>query len=533
MAAPQTKIENLAVSLSEAAFGTFCEDVSGMFEVEMQASRQEIDQSSLDSLKKHFNEVVAVNCVKAEGALEGTFQLIFDQHGLFTLAGVMLMLPEKTLLEYLKRGTAKDAQGLGDAMGEMGNMLIGSWDQVFREEMPDHSHFAQKLPAFIGKPWLKTREIGLARDEQFTFVPYEMTVGAYPPFQCGVIFPKSIFPDEPESDSDEDTPVEPEAQAQGDTEQAPLAQQNTDTEEASTTEEASSDEQAQAVEEAETVEEAKVVEEPEAAEAVETLDNAENADNSQAEAPSTEQTAQPEPQDASEEDTQPQDQAQTEAQTESEAEPGVEQQGEQPSQDQPEAEAEQRGESEQTNETTEPAAGKVSQTIEKMTKSPANLPGEGTTVSLAISARDIMQQDVVWANPEDSVEQTLAKMQQHDVGYMLVGCDGIAEGIVSRSDISGATSPYLRPIFAKWRRPLDDATLQIKIKWIMTRPVRTINPETSLAGIMENMSRSGGRCLPVADEQGKIQGLVTVFEIFKALLNNNSIGNTPQAPQLI
>jgi len=526
MSAPQTKVENLAVALSETAFGMFCEDVSGMFEVEMQVSRQESIQSSLDGLKKHFSQVVLVNCVKAEGSLEGTFQLIFDQHGLFTLAGVILMLPEKTLLEYLKRGTAKDAQGLGDAMGEMGNLLVGSWDRVFRDAMPEHGHFTQQLPTFIGQPWLKTQEIGLARDEQFTFVPYEMTVGPYPPFQCGVIFPRSVFPDEPESDSEEDTPVEPGAQAQGDTEQAAASQQDSDTGEAS------SDEQVEAVEEAETIEAAKVVEESEAAEAVEALDNSERVDDSQAEPVSTEQTAPPEPQDASE-DVQAQDVSQAEAEPESDAEREVEQESEDPNQAQAKAEDEQPDKAEQTNEKTEPSAGKVSQTIAKMTKSPADLPGEGTTVSLAVCAQDIMQQEVVWANPEDSVEQAIAKMQQHDVGYMLAGSDGIAEGIVSRSDISGATSPYLRPIFAKWRRPLDDATLQIKIKWIMTRPVRTINPETSLAGIMENMSRSGGRCLPVADEHGKIQGLVTVYDIFKALLNHNSIGPPPQAPQLI
>jgi CBS-domain-containing membrane protein len=37
---------------------------------------------------------------------------------------------------------------------------------------------------------------------------------------------------------------------------------------------------------------------------------------------------------------------------------------------------------------------------------------------------------------------------------------------------------------------------------------------------MEDMLQLRSRCLPVADQQGKIHGLVTASDIFKALLNN-------------
>ena len=92
----------------------------------------------------------------------------------------------------------------------------------------------------------------------------------------------------------------------------------------------------------------------------------------------------------------------------------------------------------------------------------------------------------------------------------------------------------MQPIFSKWRRPLDDATLKIRIKWVMSRPVRTIKPETSLAAIVEQMSQFRGRCLAVTDEAGKVQGLVTAFDIFEALLNSgpetSAAGETTQTP---
>ncbi|MBA7685460.1 hypothetical protein ES703_93885 [subsurface metagenome] len=156
---------------------------------------------------------------------------------------------------------------------------------------------------------------------------------------------------------------------------------------------------------------------------------------------------------------------------------------------------------------------------------------------LATRAKDITQKVIVWGTGDDSVEHALTKMQECDTGYMMIGRDGVLEGIVSKSDLTGALSPYLRRTFAKWHQPLDDATLQIKIKWIMSKPVQTIRSDTSLAVTMENMHRSDGRCLPVVNEQGKVEGLVTVFDILKALLKSSpeisTAGKTLRVPPLL
>jgi len=113
-------------------------------------------------------------------------------------------------------------------------------------------------------------------------------------------------------------------------------------------------------------------------------------------------------------------------------------------------------------------------------------------------------------------------MEQHNIRYLLIGSDGVLEGIVSKSDLAGAISPYLKPEFAKWHRPLDDATLQIKVKWIMSRPVHIIRPQMPLATIMRNMSRFRICALPVVAQQGKVLGLVTEAEIFKTILKPKS-----------
>jgi CBS domain-containing protein len=178
------------------------------------------------------------------------------------------------------------------------------------------------------------------------------------------------------------------------------------------------------------------------------------------------------------------------------------------------------------------AVSQIYEAIQKITQSQGDIAlhpateekskADVTSSLLEASANEIMQNKVTWASPESSLQHAIAKMQQTNAGYVMVGQNGALEGVVSKSDITKAMSPFLLPIFAKWRRPLDDATLKIRIKWIMSRPVRTIKPQMSLAAIIEHMSQFRGRCLPVMDEEGNVQGIVTAFDVFQALLKHNS-----------
>jgi CBS domain-containing protein len=157
----------------------------------------------------------------------------------------------------------------------------------------------------------------------------------------------------------------------------------------------------------------------------------------------------------------------------------------------------------------------------------------GFSEFLEAHAEAIMDKGVVWIGPEASVQDALTAMQEHNVGHLMVGVDGKLEGIVSNSNVAGAVSPYLRPVFAKWRRPLDDASLNIKVKWIMTRPVRTVRSDSRVAVVIEDMRQFGIRCVPVADAEGKICGVVTVFDILSVLNGSAEVqtkGDVVQAP---
>ncbi|MHC4526912.1 MAG: CBS domain-containing protein [Planctomycetota bacterium] len=571
--------------LSGHAFSAFCDDISGMFGVSMSCSEGRVSTETVASLQNRFEKLVAVNCVRSEGALEGTFQMIFDRKGLFILAGLITMPEQMTnLLEKcvlpakiqtnIKNGSLKEAREVSDSLSEAGNLMVGSWDRVFREELENHKHFAQST-TFIGEPWDNSDEsISLSRDEEFTFVSFDMTISEYPPFACGVIFPETIFGKaktaekikaeaeaKVRAEAEEKARAETEAQAEADAQAQAEAEEKAKLEaekKAITEAEERAKEEEELRAKAEAEARAKIEAEQNAKRQAETQSQAgsepEGEEETETETPETTEVEE-EPKAEGVEGTEVEAEPQAEAGGTTEVEEGAEAEDEEQAKAESteeaddEIEGEPDGESERSSDdgaaeqaevtadvSQAPPLGGVSEAIHRMTDSPAVLPGQAVSVYLGAPAKEIMQTDIVWSRPDDSVQQALTQMQQQDVGYLMVGVDGVLEGILSNSNVTGAISPYLRPVFSKWRRPLDDASLNIRIKWIMSRPVRTIKPETPLAVILENMRQFSGRCLPVADDQGNILGLVTVFDIFKVLEVNvdvSSSGKTAQAPPLV
>jgi acetoin utilization protein AcuB len=132
-----------------------------------------------------------------------------------------------------------------------------------------------------------------------------------------------------------------------------------------------------------------------------------------------------------------------------------------------------------------------------------------------------MHTQVHWVSVDDTVNQAQTKMQEIGVSYLLVGDGSRLEGIVTRSDLASAASIYLRPIFSKWRRPEDDATLQIRLKWIMSKQIYSVKPETPIDNVAHLTCKYDISCLPVVDVQGQVLGVVTTKDVFKGFVNKD------------
>ncbi len=426
------EIQSKVLDLTVEAFNTFAEDIETMFDTGVTAQQSDITEGTSADLKDTYKKLAAVCSVIAEGTVNGEFHVIFDKDGVFTLPGTFVMQPEQVIVQNRKSGKQEEAEEIGDALAEVGNLLVGAWDRIFREELEGHKHFTQS-GTFIGDVFKDTQaSLRLDPDEELSIMSFQMTVAPLPPFNCSVIYPKSAFQPVAEAPAEE-APAE-EAPA----EEAPA-------------------------------EEAPAEEAP--------------AEEAPAEEPK-EAAPEQEPKDAQDK-------------------------------------------------------GPVTEAISKMAESPAYLPGDFADVSGILSgltAKDVMRKQVSWATVEATVEDLVAKMQQDDTGYIMIGDGEKLQGIVSKSDVRGAMSPYLQSMFAKWRSSMDVATLQIKSKWVMSRPVRTVTPEAPLQVIVQTMTEHGGRCTPVVDAAGKVVGTITVFDVFYALLNcsaaSQSAGRAVEAPPL-
>jgi len=115
------------------------------------------------------------------------------------------------------------------------------------------------------------------------------------------------------------------------------------------------------------------------------------------------------------------------------------------------------------------------------------------------TVRDLLARksgDVISIAPSDTVLAAAQVMNQHSIGGLVVMDDGTLIGVFTERDI-------LRRVVVAGRSPADTP-----VRAVMTSPVITCLPETSVEECAAIMSGKRIRHLPVTDARGLV-GLVT------------------------
>lgn len=123
--------------------------------------------------------------------------------------------------------------------------------------------------------------------------------------------------------------------------------------------------------------------------------------------------------------------------------------------------------------------------------------------------RNLMERkggDVLLAGADDTITATVAAMCERGVGSaVVVGADGLPAGIVTERDI-------LRQL------ALHGAGLgEMKVAAVMSAPVKTTTPDSTVQSVLQQMTQHRFRHLPVVDE-GKLVGIVSIGDAVKARL---------------
>ncbi len=119
-----------------------------------------------------------------------------------------------------------------------------------------------------------------------------------------------------------------------------------------------------------------------------------------------------------------------------------------------------------------------------------------------MNASDIMTAHEIWACSEPANDQEVAEMMvDHDVGAIpVLDQQGRLEGIVTDRDLCCK-------LIAEGR------SFDTPVRELMSEPVQSVHPETSLHEIESLMRQYRIRRLPVVDENQKLQGFISIADM--------------------
>ena len=125
-----------------------------------------------------------------------------------------------------------------------------------------------------------------------------------------------------------------------------------------------------------------------------------------------------------------------------------------------------------------------------------------TTVRQLLDRKD---RAVFSVGPEAPVLEAIRAMAEHHVGALLVMTGEVLAGIVSERD-------YARKVILRGRSSSDTP-----VRDIMTSPVFTVSPDTSVEQCMQLVTDKHVRHLPVV-EAGRVVGMVSIGDLVKAVI---------------
>ena len=125
-----------------------------------------------------------------------------------------------------------------------------------------------------------------------------------------------------------------------------------------------------------------------------------------------------------------------------------------------------------------------------------------TTVRQLLDRKD---RAVFSVGPETPVLEAIRAMAEHHIGALLVMKGEVLAGIVSERD-------YARKVILCGRSSSDTP-----VRDIMSSPVLTVSPETSVEQCMQLVTDRRVRHLPVV-EAGRVVGMVSIGDLVKAVI---------------
>ncbi|MCX8172378.1 MAG: CBS domain-containing protein [Archaeoglobaceae archaeon] len=135
-----------------------------------------------------------------------------------------------------------------------------------------------------------------------------------------------------------------------------------------------------------------------------------------------------------------------------------------------------------------------------------------------IPVKEIMTKDVCKASVDESIHVVAKRMVEYGVGSAVIMDGSKPIGIITEKDL-------IAKIVAKNKSPSS-----VKVKEIMSYPLITIRPNTSVREAANIMTKKGIRRLPVVNDAGELVGIVTDNDILSISLDLGELASLITEP---
>jgi CBS domain-containing protein len=146
----------------------------------------------------------------------------------------------------------------------------------------------------------------------------------------------------------------------------------------------------------------------------------------------------------------------------------------------------------------------------------------------SVPVSSLMTDSVKLATENQTIRVVCRMMYENKIGSIVILKDttyGNANkrpiGIVTERDIVrliGHSDPLL---------------IDALVREVMSSPLITINPNSSIRDAMESMQQKDIRKLPVVDNKGKMVGIITNKDIFRTIVKNQSLVSSSLGDQIL
>jgi CBS domain-containing protein len=133
----------------------------------------------------------------------------------------------------------------------------------------------------------------------------------------------------------------------------------------------------------------------------------------------------------------------------------------------------------------------------------------------SVPVSNVMVRNVKTAEENQSVNSIAKMMSENNIGSVVIvksnDVEGLSGIITERDIVRIAGAAQISSI------------LQLIARDVMSKPVITIDAASSIQDAIQSMKLSNIRRLPVVDREGKMVGIIADKDIFRAIINSQSL----------